>query len=264
MKHSNNKQCVFCNDQLTNENRSKEHVIPRWLLIFLNISEIIVEPTHISKEGITKSSRRHSLESLLAGHVCIDCNGGWMSQLEQEAIPILKPLITGDNVVVNLNDNERQIIGRWTAKTAFSLNSAANYLKNVPQEHCNFIRTNRDILPNNVFTYGQQNHGSKPFYWLQSPTWILNGNSDNLASLANDLKDVSYKIALQFGKLMLLIAYLPTQDIYPVIWRGIHIPLIPKSGKCGWYEKEEFSWNDSEKAIYEFHLGLQATLIKDE
>lgn len=264
MENSSLKQCAFCNQHLTNDNRSKEHVIPRWLLDFLKISEEIIEPTHFSHDGTINSKRHHTVERLVAGQVCRDCNGGWMSQLEQEAIPILKPLITGESVIVNLSDKERQIIGRWAAKTAFALNSSSNYLKNVPREHFNFIKANLESLPKNVFSYGQQNHGQRPFYWIQSPTWILSGETNNLSFLANQLKDLSYKIALQFGKLMLLVAYLPIQEIYPVLWRGIHVPLVPKSGKCGWYEKEEFSWSNSQKAIYEFHLGLQAIVIKND
>lgn len=262
MTPTKQKSCVFCQTLLTKENRSKEHVIPQWLLDFLDIRQEKIQPTHFSHQGHLKSTRDHSLESLIAGQVCEECNGGWMSNLEQETIPILKPLITGVRVVVELNDKERQILGRWTAKTAFALNSSSNYLKNVPVDHYEYVRTHSDSLPEKVSTFGQQHHGERTFYWVQSPTWILNGHESQLNVLGEKLKNSSYKIAFQFGKLMLLITYIPLEKIYPVLWKGIHIPLIPKSGKCGWYDKKEFSWNDSEKAFIEFHMGLQATIIE--
>ena len=257
-----NKHCAFCDTPLTRENRSKEHILPQWLLDFLEIREEKIQPTHFSKIGETITTRHHTLEGLLAGQICDLCNNGWMSRLEQEAMPILKPLILGKTAVVDLNENERQIISRWTAKTAFALNSSSNYLKNVPPMHYQHIRLNIDSLPLKVSSFGQQHHGDRPFYWIQSPTWLLNGNSDKLPELGAELKNNSYKIAFQFGKLMLLIIYIPFKNIYPVIWKGIHVPLLPKSGKCGYYERNEFSWTDSEKALNEFHFGLQATIIE--
>jgi len=262
MTQQQDKHCAFCEVHLTRENRSKEHVIPQWLLDFLKVRKEKIQPTHFSNKGETLSIRQHTLEGLLAGQICEVCNNGWMSELEQNAIPILKPLMLGKSVVGELNDNERQILSRWTAKTAFALNSSSNYLKNVPSSHFQHIRLSNDSLPFKVSTYGQQHHEDRTFYWIQSPTWLLNGNSDTISELANEFKNNSYKIAFQFGKLMLLISYIPFENIYPVLWKGIHIPLLPKSGKCGFYEKKEFSWSNSEKALNEFHFGLQATIIE--
>jgi hypothetical protein len=262
MKNPKDKLCAFCDTPLTRENRSKEHVLPQWLIDFLLIRKEKIETTHFSSKGETLTTRKHTLENLLAGQICEVCNNGWMSELEQAAIPILKPLILGKTTVVELNDKERQIISRWTAKTAFALNSSSNYLKNVHLEHFRHIRCNIDSLPINVSSFGQQHHGDRAFYWIQSPTWWLEGESDKLAEIGIELKNSSYKVSFQFGKLMLLICYIPIENIYPVIWKGIHIPLIPKSGKCGYYEKNEFSWDNSEKALNEFHFGLQATLVE--
>lgn len=256
------KCCVFCDAPLTRENRSKEHVIPQWLLYFLQVREEKIQPTHFSITGEELATRQHTLEGLLAGQICAVCNNGWMSQLEQGAMPILKPLILGSSTVVELNERERQILSRWTAKTAFALNSSANYLKNVPSTHFQHIRLSIDSLPLKVSAYAQQHHGDRPFFWIQSATWSLYGNTDNTSELATDLKNNSYKISFQFGKLMLLISFISHDDIYPVLWKGIHVPLLPKTSKCGYYVNEEFPWSDSEKALNEFHIGLHATILK--
>lgn len=254
--------CVFCDSPLSRENRSKEHVIPQWLLDFLKIREEKIEPTHFSITGETQTTRNHTLEGLLAGQICESCNGGWMSQLERESIPILKPLMLGKTEVVNLNESERRIVSRWTAKTAYALNSSANYLKNVPASHYKYIRSNTESLPSQVSSFGQQHHGTRPFYWIQSPTWLLNGDHSDLIEIGAQLRSGSYKISFQFGKLILLIAYIQIENIYPVLWKGIHVPLMPKSGKCGYYEQKKFAWSDSEKALNEFHFGLQAMIIE--
>lgn len=261
MTTNNLKKCAFCEGEINQNNKSKEHVIPQWLLDFLDIRDTKIQPTHLSSEGTLTSTRNQTLGGLVAGNICQNCNNGWMSTIEQQAIPILKPLIIGERAVVELNDTERTIIGRWTAKTAYCLNISSNYNKNVPKEHLNFIKKNSDQLPYKVATFAQQNHGTRKFYWLQFPIWVLHGNDKNLSSLGDELKKTSYKITFQFGKLMLIIIFLPKDNIYPVLWKGIHIPLIPKKGKCGWYEKEGFEWNDSEKSLNEFTFGLQATLL---
>lgn len=208
------------------------------------------------------TTRNHTLEGLLAGQICEICNTGWMSQLEQAAMPILIPLILGNTTVIELNEKERQIVSRWTAKTALALNSSSNYLKNVPNSHYQHIRLITDCLPSKVSLFAQQHHGDRTFYWLQSSIWMLNGNTEKLNELGTELKNNSYKISFQFGKLLLLISYIPIENIYPVLWKGIHITLSPKTGKCGYYEKKQFSWFDSEKALIEFHIGLQATIIE--
>ena len=98
---SKNRHCVFCGVQLTKTNRSRKHIIPQWLLDYLQIRQEQIQPTHYSVQGEITSTRNHILERLLAGQVCCECNGGWMSDLERIAIPILKPLFKVKLVLLN-------------------------------------------------------------------------------------------------------------------------------------------------------------------
>lgn len=255
------KQCVYCDNELTKENRSKEHVIPKWLLEFLKIRNTKIQPTHYSPEFNAISIRNHTLDGLVTGQICKFCNNGWMSQLEDEAMSILKPLIICNRAVVDLNDKERQIIGRWTIKTAFNLNSASNYIYNIPAEHFKYVKSNCITLPPKVYSFGQQHHGKDSFFWIQGSIWEIIEGSEKL-KIINEFHKYSFKIAFQFGKLLLLIAYFPVDVVHPVLWRGIHIPLIPKSGKCGWYDEDEFPWDDSIKALTAFHIGLKAIIVE--
>jgi hypothetical protein len=109
---------------LSTANRSKEHVSPEWLLAYLDVREEAITPTRFSvKSGkpVVVDTRRHRMDSLLAGDVCTPCNTGWMSDLETETKPLLTSLITSDRVVVELRPEERATLARWTAKTAYSL-----------------------------------------------------------------------------------------------------------------------------------------------
>ena len=118
-------RCVFCDSELSNQNRSVEHIIPQWLLDELDIRKVRIEPSHMSIEKGLVSKRKHTLENLKAGHVCRQCNNGWMSSLECEAQPVLIDLINTDRVTFDLSDQERFVLARWTLKTALTLNSGS-------------------------------------------------------------------------------------------------------------------------------------------
>ena len=76
--------------------RAREHAVPQWLMEHLGMRE---DPLYLavaqSADDVVLKSRRHVAGSFVEGRVCEDCNNGWMSALETEAMPILKPLIDG-------------------------------------------------------------------------------------------------------------------------------------------------------------------------
>src|ERR1035437_3124887 len=75
------KNAYFAAQTLTSENRSKEHVLPDWLLRHFQIGDYVISPEARSGEAIVR--RRHSLGSFLLGSVCNGCNGGWMSESQK-------------------------------------------------------------------------------------------------------------------------------------------------------------------------------------
>jgi hypothetical protein len=247
--------CIFCNSPLSGI-RSQEHVFPQWLLDELEIRNVSISPTHFKPDGTVVSTRSHPVDSLREGRVCRPCNTGWMSNLEQQAQPLLSVLFTGARTVVELSSKERAILAKWTAKTAFVLNSASNYRKSVPAVHLSSCRVAEVVLPDLVATFAQQHHGTEPFGWIQQPGWQAYTKAGKLQARIDDLARTSYKISLQFGKLLLLVAYWPHDGWRFLIWKGIHVPLWPQSGPCGWYHKEMFPWFDSRQALAYFHLGL--------
>src|SRR6266852_3789939 len=156
------RSCIFCNSPLSGI-RSQEHVFPQWLLDELGIGNVSISPTHFRPDGTVVSTRYHPVDSLREGRVCGPCNNGWMSNLEQQAQPFLSPLFTGARTVVELTSKERAILAKWTAKTAFVLNSASNYWKSVPAVHLSSCRVAEVVLPDRVATFAQQHHGTELF-----------------------------------------------------------------------------------------------------
>ena len=253
----NRKKCIFCNRNLSGE-RSREHIFPQWLLDHLQIRDEEISPTHYSRvTSQVVSTRHHTLDGLLAGRVCRACNNGWMDRLEAAVKENLISLIAAEKVVVDLEANERVNIARWVAKTTYLLNFASNYYKNIPIDHYHYLYSHNDSLPLGAAVFAQQHHGDSKFYWLQQAEWRFTTPNKPGKRLLRVLQTSSYKITLQFGKLLLMIAYLHDPNLRLVMWSGIHVPLWPRRGPIGWYDREDFPWDNSFEAILAFHHGLE-------
>lgn len=254
------KSCLFCQSPLVS--RSKEHVLPQWLLDHLDIKDEEVTPTHFTADGNVVSTRRHRLSNLVEGSICATCNNGWMSRLENDAKRILIPLMAGEREVVQLSREERLLLAQWTCKTTYVLNSSSNFVSNVPVDHFKFLHENVNSLPQGVVVVAQQNHGTTRFYWLQHQFFMKSDVHPYIDSLdeAQKLVKPSYKISLLLNKLILLVAYWPWPGWQMVLWPGIHIPLWPNKGRVGWYSQDPidggFPWFDSLESLTAFHQTL--------
>lgn len=250
------KNCVFCNGNLKG-NGSNEHILPQWLLEEFCIRDTEISPTHFSTEGNVISTRHHQLKNLVAGRICRTCNSGWMSELESEAQEYIVALSLNRISVVDLSDKERFTLARWAFKTALTLNLATNYRKNIPLSHYKYLYEQKFSLPDCITVLAQNHHYNQDFYWIQSATWKIDDQTDTLnQNIINFLTENSYKIGFQFRGLLLVIAFNPLEDYVFSMWQGIHLPLYPKRGSVGWYSDEEFPWNDSQEALFSFHMGL--------
>src|SRR6201996_6091293 len=107
--------CLFCGNE---RKQTREHVIPQWLST--HIGDDIGADAYLWKLGDNPIERgpvlSRRLTDLILRRVCINCNYGWMSDLETEARPLLLPLIAGQAVM--LNPETRTVLLRWALKTA--------------------------------------------------------------------------------------------------------------------------------------------------
>lgn len=254
------KRCVFCNKELTGKLKSVEHIIPKWLLEELDVKKLEITPTHMTSDLKIVSQRVHATENLISGNICSECNNGWMSKLEVENKQLLCDLMSIKREIKDLSDNERFKLARWTYKTALTLNSGTNYLKNIPSKHYHDFYCNSLTLPSGVYCVAQLHHDNQVFNWLQWPIWSIQRiNIDE--TIEKEFKEKAYKISFQFKSLILSVFYLEINGYMPALGIGIHLPLYPKRGRCGWYEINDFTWNDSIKALHEFHISIKGVEI---
>jgi hypothetical protein len=110
-------KCIFCK---SNKKITQEHVIPKWLAKKLTegmdsdfTAEILAsdgKKKTYSIKGLNQSSRT----------VCIDCNNGWMSDLEDRVQKRIGPMIL-DGERTDLDRDSRLWVAAWALKTAFML-----------------------------------------------------------------------------------------------------------------------------------------------
>ena len=256
--------CMFCQIPLS-ENREKEHVVPVWLLEYLDIGEEKISPTHFrATDHEAESTRRHPLNQLREGRVCGSCNSIWMSNLEGEVKDLLVSLMEHRRDVTSLSDSERLILARWSLKTAGVLNSSSNFTNMVPADHMTHLFQFRDSLPQDVIVVAGQHTHSQKFNWIQSSSCAaLYKKEDGLTQ--EDIKALSsssYKIGLQFGALLLTVAYWPHPGWQYGAWIGVHKVTWPLSGTVSWLKMNKpFPDHNSEKALPAFYAALSVVKV---
>ncbi len=103
--------CIFCNQR---KPRAKEDIISAWLSKELNPTGKVFTDffTDIPGQPVTKRTEQFgNLATLKLKRVCVDCNGGWMSRLEEDTRPLLEPLIRG--ITTSLTPAMQRQIAAW-------------------------------------------------------------------------------------------------------------------------------------------------------
>jgi hypothetical protein len=253
---SSKRNCLFCAQNLSR--RAKEHVFPQWLLDELDIRDEQIQPTQMTPAGKAVSQRSHQLKDLQEGRVCSDCNHGWMSELETKAKPLLKSLFSGQIEVKDLSRTDCSLIARWAVKTAYMLNSASNYSLKIPIHHFAELYANKDPIPRHVSVFATTHDCDRDFYWFQACFWEGLLGNEILDIDQQEVFDRSYKVTVQFRRLILLVACWPFKGWRLAIEPELHHPLWPLRGPISyfWCDKP-FRQPTSERTAIGFHALLR-------
>jgi hypothetical protein len=104
-------KCIFSED----EAGSKEHIWPQWLLARKDFGDFRLKRAG-APEVILKNGGQ-----LIVKSVCGKCNNGWMSELEQEAMPLLIPMFEAQPIT--LYPSQQFTLAVWITKMAFLFDS---------------------------------------------------------------------------------------------------------------------------------------------
>jgi hypothetical protein len=146
------RQCRFCE----NPADSREHYVPDWILQIIDIqvgaSRVVGDSPPISFSGSRKNFRVRS--------VCGDCNGGWMSKLEQDSKPTIGPLLRGSDIVTPIDTAQQSVVARWAVKTAMVNETTAPPPPKIgsyfyTKDECERLRLTSSIPPKTIVWIGK-------------------------------------------------------------------------------------------------------------
>lgn len=210
--------CVGCREQLTNDLRSREHILPQWLAAEVEIPELDLKHyLHDEDEKTDALLRSHGLGSYAIKNVCSKCNNGWMSRLEDRAKPLLLELMNMRASLLQLTEEQRTTISAWAIKTAFMIASAQKSVGNLPWNLFRQLAETPEGVPAECFAVAAQ----LPFL----PKGFLYACPGDVLPQYQD--PVSIRVGFPAHHLHFVVI-LPCLDAQRLVrTSGVHIPIWP-------------------------------------
>jgi hypothetical protein len=138
------KHCLFCE----NYANSKEDTLPLWLLKIIGKNDDMIKAIHGLPIKIQKGSAVLRIRT-----VCETCNNGWMSKLEEDTIPVLRPLLL--DLSIPRSSEEQILLATWAMKTGMVLDSIYKHVHFYQKDERQNLRENRTIPPGTVIWIGR-------------------------------------------------------------------------------------------------------------
>jgi hypothetical protein len=206
------KVCIFCQTSLSQVERAKEDVIPKWLLEHLGLDKRrdLIASSHLSDMGIPlQDPRIQGSHTILQGAICRQCNNGWMSDLENQTKPFLTKMTLGEPVI--LGDEDCRILGNWIFKTLALWNITSNYRHLVPEQDFEFLYKHRSVPAGRHIEIAFCPHETtSEFRTRMSPIkmFVIASELDKTA-ISREVDRSSYVLTMQMGKLLIQVVGLP-------------------------------------------------------
>jgi hypothetical protein len=230
-------------------------MIPRWLQIFVG-GRIFdhFTGTHIyMATAELLSTRRHPGESIVFGHVCQICNGGWMNTLEVSVARLLKDVITNGGSANTWGREDCELVARWTFKTAAMINAGSNYRRIIPPQHLHDFYEREQLPRGTGVDVGLSSPPAVPtIEWRQSQNFPIfnppgSPEESGLALLQ------SYRVTLWLGQLLVKVMYWPDPSGVPLGWGVDSVRIWPYSEAVAFDKISALSASDT--TIDEFDFG---------
>jgi hypothetical protein len=155
------------------------------------------------------TERAHSINTLVLGNVCTDCNTGWMSRLEDDITPLLEALWKLGSPTL-LTPDDCLTVARWTFKTAATVAYSSAYKRIIPIQHVHDFFNTQHLPPNSTVDLAYCARGDRLIQYL------LGGNKQfalrDPQPAEADLAKI-YTITLHFHHVMLRLAWTPIDGI---------------------------------------------------
>lgn len=132
------KFCIYCGGP----GLSKEHIFADWLRAYVprELSEHRAEFTVMFPHKTEKTLERRTgdTHARRLRRVCLACNRGWMSSLQEAAKPYLVPMLEGRQV--SLHRRAQKAVAGWIAMTAMTAEYLNEEMVSISQEQRDYLR----------------------------------------------------------------------------------------------------------------------------
>lgn len=152
-----NRRCVGCDVELSGGLATREHALAQWLADEIELPGVNLKQ-YLHDEDRTEDDllRSHGLNNFAIKIVCANCNGGWMSRLENQARPFLLGLINQRSALRDLPPDGRLVVSRWAVKTAFMILSIQSSKYELPWYRFNNLGAAEESGPDGCFVLAAQ------------------------------------------------------------------------------------------------------------
>jgi hypothetical protein len=129
------RECLFCGET---KRLSEEHVFGQWLQK-LGFAGPGAEELIEDAESRLRILRQGNPLNKRLRIVCEECNGGWMSRLEESAKSLLIEMFDPSSSIT-LNESDQLVLARWAFKSVAVISQLGS-IKSFPLAHCRELYT---------------------------------------------------------------------------------------------------------------------------
>lgn len=236
--------CIFCGGtRLT-----KQHVIPDWMSVHLTPSPYnqSLSNLSISSDLAEKISVIHPPEILIKNHnasfgqfkirnVCLSCNGGWISRLEQASVDIFTKVLKGDDFIFEKRDAKKLAMAIVVITMMNEFTDPNKERRAIPAFHRKYLMDRLAVPPNwtiGIALMSENGESMSRNHHIVRPSTSVGASSSP-----------SFHVnTMRLGRL--LFQAVITQDIsYPVAFTH------PKFKQLWPYGESEHPWQDGLDAL---------------
>lgn len=225
-------KCIFCDCLINSSNRSREHVIPQWIIRKLNIEKKQLAFWGISPTtGISKTIK--PTPNTFVHKICGTCNNGWLHDIDDSCIEVANWMMSYSKEKESLTTfNQNSIHQLYT----FIYKIFLNYFATSPESY----RKDKLILYKNFYENKYPFTGTE-FFFCTKPAdenFAIN-HSNNWMALepsievlnGDDFPDftLGFKFYIQLGAVAFVLCNTGTENFATVYDPSMLIPLVVKS-----------------------------------
>jgi hypothetical protein len=180
-----------------------------------------------------------------------------MSSLEARSQPIIERLCGGEGLISELDRDNRETLARWACKSAYALDAANPGARKVPPWHSRTLAPDKDHIPASVIVLAAHSPFQVAAELMEVNHWgILAPPGVQRRNLRRDARR-SYKIAMQLGRLVLLVSYWPGNRCRFILEDGLHeVIRAPAIGEGFEGVRVKVDFADAQHFLYHFGAGL--------